>query len=247
MVASYISILVENHRLAQTLESSNRQAHNRMQEIATIYEIGQAIEPADVRPLLDLIVAKAAAVMEAQTCSLMLRHDASGALVIEASYGLSDDVIRGARMNYGEGIAGKVAQTGEPMLIADVRPTPGFGARSARGPGISGSMCVPLKDEDGLVNGVLSIRRHKPNPPFNQDDLKVFSVFATHAALALSNAQLYARLNRKVQEMSAISDVLRAINSTLDLEHVLESDRDGHRRGRRLRPLLRVSSGHSLQ
>ena len=154
--------------------------------------------------------------------ALMLRHDASGALVIEASYGLSDDVIRGARINFGEGIAGTVAQTGEPMLIVDVAADPGCGAASAPRAGISASMCVPLKDEDGAIHGVLSIRRHEPNPPFNEDDLKVFSVFATHAALAISNAQLYSRLNRKVQEMSAISEVLRAINSTLDLEHVLD-------------------------
>ena len=192
-----------------------------MREIATIYEIGQAIDSSDVRPLLNMIVAKAAAVMEAQTCSLMLRHDAAGALVIEASYGLTDDVIRGARINLGEGIAGRVAQTGEPMLISDVSADPRLrGTVSAR-PGISGSMCVPLKDEDGLVHGVLSIRRHVPSLPFNEDDLKIFSVFATHAALALSNAQLYSRLNRKVQEMSAISEVLRTINSNLDLEDVL--------------------------
>ena len=38
---------------------------------------------------------------------------------------------------------------------------------------------------------------------------------------SLSNAQLYSRLDRKVQEMSAISEVLRTINSNLDLENVL--------------------------
>ena len=86
---------------------------------------------------------------------------------------------------------------------------------------VSGSMCVPLKDENGSVCGVLSIRRHYPNPPFTEDDLKLFGVFATHAALALSNARLYTRLVQKIQEMSTISDVLQAINSTLDLEHVL--------------------------
>ena len=59
-------------------------------------------------------------------------------------------------------------------------------------------------------------------PPFDADDLKLFGVFATHAALAISNRDLYASLHQKIQEMSTISDVLRAINSTLDLEHVLD-------------------------
>ena len=56
MASSFISILVENYAFAQALELSNRQAHHRMRELATIYEIGQAIDPSDVRPLLNMIV-----------------------------------------------------------------------------------------------------------------------------------------------------------------------------------------------
>lgn len=189
--------------------------------IATIYEIGQAMNAADVQPVLDTIVAKAAAVMGAQACSLMLRNPIDGALTIRASWGIADDIVKDARIGFGDAVAGRVAETGEPVLITDVESDPRFpGVRSR--PGVSGSMCVPLRDEDGIVHGVLNIRRHDPLPPFTPDDLKLFSVFATHAALAVSNAQLYSRLHRKVQEMSTISDVLRAINSTLDLDQVLD-------------------------
>ena len=219
--AGYISILIENLRMGKSVEFSNLVANKRIKEIATIYEIGQAIDPSQVNPLLDMIVAKAAAVMDAQTCSLMLRDPVDGALVIEASYGLTLDIVKGARINFGEGIAGKVAESGEPMLISDVSSDPRFHHQVKPRAGVSGSMCVPLKDEDGVVRGVLSIRRHIPNPAFVEDDLKLFCVFATHASLAISNAKLYSNLHRKVQEMSTIADVLRAINSTLDLEHVL--------------------------
>lgn len=196
-------------------------ASSRMQELAAIYEIGRAIESADIEPLLEMIVSKAAAVMNAQACSLMLRGAADPALTIVAGFGLADDIVKGARINVGEGIAGRVAETGEPMLIDDVSSDPRFGGLVKPRADVSGSMCVPLRDENGLVSGVLSIRRHHPNPPFNQDDLKLFCVFATHAALALTNTRLYTRLLQKIQEMSTISDVFSAISSTLDLEHVL--------------------------
>lgn len=192
-----------------------------LEEIASLYEIGQAVDPRDVMPLLNTVVMKAASVMDAQTCSLMLMEPGEDTLVIKSSYGLADDIVHGARIALGTGIAGRVAQTGEPVLIGDVSHDPRFKDSVKPRPGVSGSMCVPLRDEDGYVKGVLSIRRHNPKPPFTQDDLKLFCVFATHASLAISNTHLTSRLNRKIEEMSRISEVLRAINSTLDLENVL--------------------------
>jgi PAS domain S-box-containing protein len=221
ILSSYVSVLVENERLSQVLSRCTDLASKRIEEIATIYEIGQAMDASDVQPVLDMIVAKAASVMDAQACSLMLRNQIDGTLTIRASWGLAEDVVRGTRINFGEAIAGRVVQTGEPVLIGDVSSDPRFGDVVPR-EGVSGSMCVPLKNEDGVLHGVLSIRRHDPKPPFTREDLQLFSVFATHAALAVSNAQLYWRLHRKVQEMSTISDVLRAINSTLDLDQVLD-------------------------
>lgn len=230
VLKSFVSVLIENDRLAHAQQISNSMAGRSMEEIAAIYEIGQAMDASDVQPVLDMIVAKACSVMDAQACSLMLcqssRQTQDDELVIRASWGLADDIVKGARVSLGDAIAGRVAQTGEPVLITDVTNDPRFRDVTPRS-GISGSMCVPLKSQEGTVQGVLSIRRHEPNPPFTEDDLKLFGVFATHAALALSNAELYTRLHHKIEEMSAISDVLRAINSTLDLDQVLDRIVDG--------------------
>ncbi|MCE5322610.1 GAF domain-containing protein [bacterium] len=203
-------------------DPSTHPDRRHLEEIASLYEVGQAVDPHDVMPLLNTVVTKAASVMDAQTCSLMLIEPGENTLVIKSSYGLADDIVHGARIAMGEGIAGRVAQTGEPVLIEDISHDPRFKDSIKPRPGVSGSMCVPLKDEEGYVKGVLSIRRHKPKPPFTQDDLKLFCVFATHASLAISNTHLTSRLNRKIEEMSRISEVLRAINSTLDLENVLD-------------------------
>lgn len=197
-------------------------ARRRLEEIAAIYDVGQAIDPTDIGTVLDLIVRKAAAVMDAQACSLMLRDPADGRLSIRASYGLADKIVEDTRIELGQGIAGRVLETGEPMLLTDVASDPRFERRVRPTAGVSGSMCVPLRNEDGVVDGVLSIRRHDPRPPFNEDDLKLFGVFAAHASLAIANARLYAGLHRKIHEMSTISNVMQAINSTLELGSVLD-------------------------
>lgn len=221
-IKGILSMLVESVCLKSAESEAHDLANRRFEEIAAIYEIGEAVDYADPKLVLDLIVRKAASVMNAQTCSLMLLDERDGCLVIEASYGLAPDIVKGTRIKFGEGIVGQVAASGEPVLITDVATDRRFKRKVIPRPNVSGSMCVPLKNRDGIVKGVLSIRRHHPNPPFTQNDLKLFCIFAIHAALAIENAELYARLHQKIHEISTVSSVLQAINSTLDLNQVLE-------------------------
>lgn len=218
-VAAHIAIVRERDRLKVNT--------GHLDEVATIYEIGQAINTLELDAALRLITEKATHLMKAQACSLLLKDPETEQLVIEASYGISAEIAKGARVRYGEGIAGKVAQTGEPMLILDVANDPRFaGELIAPRADVVASLCVPLKDEVGDMLGVLSIRRHVPAPPFTQDDLRLFCIFANQAALAITNAQLYSRLSSRVQEMAIVSDLLRAISGTLDLDRVLSQIAD---------------------
>lgn len=220
-VLGQIVLAVSAVRERDKADEARRRAEKRLEEVGTIYEIGRAIDEVEHDRLLEMITAKAAAVMDAEACSLMLR-DESGYLEIRASFGLSDDVVKGTHIGDGEGIAGRVAQTGEPMLLLDLSADPRFaGGDVTKRTDISSSICVPLKDKNGLVQGVLSIRRHKPSPSFTEGDMKLFSVFASQAALAITNAQLYGRLQKRIEEMGTVSDLVRTMNATLDLEAVL--------------------------
>lgn len=227
LVCGCISLLFVNEALKSELDKAREQADKRIAEVSAVYEIGQAINELDIDRLLPLITEKAAAVMGAQACSLLLKDPDSDYLTIEASWGLTDDIVKGTRVAFGEGIAGTVAQTGEAMLLVDVGSDPRFTAGSVRPrEGIASSICAPLKDELGQVIGVLNIRRHVPAPPFTDEDLRLFCVFASQAALAISSAQLYASLNMRIAEMSTVSNLLRTINSTLDLDDVLNKITD---------------------
>lgn len=227
IAASYIAIVLDRDALRVEVAEARAAGQKQVEEVATIYEIGRAIDSVELDEVLRLITEKAAAVMDAQACSLLLREPETEQLVIGASYGLSDDIVKGARVRYGEGIAGKVAQDREAMLIQDVTTDSRF-AQELVSPikEVVSSICVPLKDETGDIIGVLSIRRISPAPRFTQNDLKLFSIFASQAALAITNAQLYGKLSMRIQEMALVSDLLRAISSTLDIDSVLNQIAD---------------------
>lgn len=219
VVARHLTLYLSRGR-AVSLPASGESARKRIEEVSAVYEISQAIESVQVDDLLRLITEKAAAVMDAQACSLMLKDPQKDELVIKASCGLSEEVVEETRVAYGEGIAGRVAKTGEPMLLTNLQNDPRFaGMEITPRPDIVSSICVPLRDEESHVNGVLSIRRISPAASFTGDDVKLFSVFASQAALAISNAHLYQSLKERVQELSALYDMSNELSNAYSLEN----------------------------
>ncbi len=154
---SALTMLLDQEALARRVEASEQRARHRISEVATIYEIGQAIDQIELKRLLQLIVERAALLMDAQACSLMLVQEETGMLRVEASHGLPDDA-QDQEQEIGQGIAGRVAQTEEPMLILDAARDPRLEGVMLR-PDIGSSMLVPMKNQEGRILGVLSIRR----------------------------------------------------------------------------------------
>lgn len=226
IASTSIAILLENEKLEAELQSAKIESRKLVDEVAAVYEIGVAINEVDTVDLLSMITERAASVMKAQACSLLIRDFETDELTIDASWGLVDDIVKGARVAVGQGIAGKVAETGQAMLILDPNSDPRFGGNVSVRSDIAASICAPLKDEMGRAMGVLNIRRHVPAEAFTEEDVKLFCVFANQAALAITNARLYGSLTRRVAEISTISDLLKAINSTLDLDGVLNQVAD---------------------
>ncbi len=228
-IAAQVGMALDRNCLDERVHELNAQAERRISEVSTIYEIGRAMDVMEIGHLLEVITEKAAKVMSAQACSLMRLSPDTHSLTIAASYGLSEDVVHVTQRALGEGIAGTVAQTGEPMLIVDPQTDPRLIGVALRAE-IGSSMVVPMKDEQGKVTGVLSIRRRSPAPAFDEDSLRLFSVFASQAALVISNAQLYSDLRRRVVELSTLSDLTQSVIATLDLSSLLEvvADRITH-------------------
>lgn len=89
----------------------------------------------------------------------------------------------------GQGIAGGVAQTRQPMLIQDY-DTARLGVPHHPERGIYSSMCVPLIRHDELV-GVLNLNETDGRRRFSDEDLRALGFFAEHAAIAIGNAKLF--------------------------------------------------------
>jgi len=117
--------------------------------------------------------------------------------------GLSPSYAEGVQLSLGEGIAGRVAQTGEPILLEDISKDP----RTARpvsicAEGIRGFVSIPLKSKNKVV-GVMNVASHAVGR-FGLDDVSLLSSIGDYLGSAIEEASLYARLERARERYQAL-------------------------------------------
>jgi putative methionine-R-sulfoxide reductase with GAF domain len=111
------------------LEQAHIELHRRSealrQRTRTLYLVDRALsldaETGNARTLVNGLLALVGDDMQAQRCSLMLRAPEPDHLYLAAARGIAPNVVEGMRIRIGEGVAGRVAASREPLLVQDVR------------------------------------------------------------------------------------------------------------------------------
>ena len=169
---------------------------NRLHEVSLLLDAGKAMNSVlELPAVLDSILRSAIELLEGRSGSIMLRE--GDELVSACVQG--NDGARGRHQRIGEGVAGEVASTREPLLIAgDVDPYR-FPGRENRGQFVDSAMSVPLEARGELL-GVLNVNAEE-NRDFSEYDLRALSLFAEQAAGAIANANLYEGEREHVAEL----------------------------------------------
>jgi HD-GYP domain-containing protein (c-di-GMP phosphodiesterase class II) len=106
----------------------------------------------------------------------MLCNDMTSELTIKGSRGLSDEIVKRTRINFGDQISGCVAVEGRPLLIKDIEKDPNFEKRNIPQYNTRSLLSLPLKIGDKVV-GVLNLNNKKTATTFDERDFDIASVF----------------------------------------------------------------------
>ena len=207
----------ESTRVGSTIEALGQVS----EIIATQRQTGQA---------LDRILDWTQNVMRAEGSSILLLDEGGQSLRFVAATGPKAGALKPFSVPLGEGIAGWVAQTGQPAIVNDVRRDARFFRKISDSIDFETEsiLCVPLRARDTLL-GVLEVINREDGTPFVQDDVELLTAIANQAALVLENARLYEMLSRRVvqseSDLAATNVRLQAEKNTL--QTVLQSMTDG--------------------
>jgi len=169
--------------------------------------------------LYETIVDTATELLGSEKGSLMAPED--GSLLIKAVKGINKWLIQDIKIKIGEGIAGKVFEDGEPLLVKDIAKA-GLPSVKLRSHYKTGSfVSVPLKFASETI-GVLSISDKTTGEEFTEQDLDVLNYFSSHASIALKTSSYY-NLAEKMKELS-ITDPLTGVFNKRYLQERFEEE-----------------------
>ena len=192
----------------------------RAEELAALHAVLLDITQArDLPTLLRSIVEHAARLLEASGGELYLCDPGRREARCVVSYQTPRDYI-GIVLKYGEGAAGTVAETGQPLVVDDYSTWDRRAAAYAADLHFRGVMAAPMIWQ-GQVSGVLLVFREEDRR-FTQANVELLALFANQAAIAVENARQTESLQRRLQEGEALAAISRALTETLDLNRILQ-------------------------
>jgi GAF domain-containing protein len=198
-----------------------QQGQRRVEELERLNEISRSVvRVLDLDQVLIRILREATHMLDVETGSVLLADPETGELVFRVSVKEGEPVDISQRLKLGEGIAGWVAQHGEPLLVRDVHQDPRWYGEVKTGFFTRSVLCVPLKI-DGHIIGALQALNKKGPVGFTDRDLVLLSSFATSATVAIENARLFAEV-RQARALRALNETAAVLSSTLELGTILE-------------------------
>lgn len=162
----------------------------RIAKLNSILEVAKAMAAErDLDALLRLIVQESARVADADRATLFLIDQEQGTLYSKIAQGM-DEGGEAINIPLGVGIAGHVAQTGETVSLADAYADPRFSPAVDQTTGYrtQSLLCVPVRQPDGNIIGVLQVLNKVGGAAFDADDEELLLALAGQGAVAIANA-----------------------------------------------------------
>lgn len=195
------------------------ETQQRAREFSALYDTTRDLAgQQDVSMLLQTIVDHATNLLAAASGGIYLYDGARNDLILSVSKGSHLEV--GLRLALGEGIAGRVALTHQPVIIDNdhiwpQRPPPFDGSPFAA------LVQVPMVYGGQLI-GVLAVNETAASRRFGEADVRLLSLFAAQAASAVHNARLFEETKTRAQQLALLYDAGLALNSVLEPRSQLE-------------------------
>lgn len=204
------------------------ETQTRARQLASLNEVTRGLTSTlEIDPLLNNIMSSAVEILNCEAGSLLLVDQDAQELVYEVVIGPVADEFLGDRQPMGVGLAGKAAESMQPMIVNNVEQSPDWNSEPDQETGFitQGMLVVPMLYK-GNVIGVLEVINKKNKMPFTIDDQELLAAFAGQAAVAVENVRLYMQtdqeLANRVEELSVMQRIDRELNTSLDTVKAME-------------------------
>ena len=191
----------------------------RGDELEALREISLAVTAQlELDEVLRSVVERGCRLLDAEAGGVYLVDEERGDLELVVSWGYTRDYT-GARLSPGEGLAGKVLQSGASLAVDAYHNweerSPDWEAEP-----LTAVLGVPLKRGEHVI-GVLSFAEMAQAGGFDEHDVWLSMLFANQVAIAIENARLYQAEQHGREVAEVLRETARVVNASLNLDEVL--------------------------
>ncbi len=145
----------------------------------------------DINEIIKSAIEGSTKLLDAEAGSLLFLEKEAGELFIVEAVGEKGEKLKGTKLKKGQGIAGWVAEKGEPLIVHDASSDPRFfdGIDKMSDFVTRNMVCVPVRTKEKILGSIEVI--NKCNGSFDPDDMLILTALANQVAVAIENARLY--------------------------------------------------------
>jgi signal transduction histidine kinase/HAMP domain-containing protein len=198
----------------------------RTTEIKGLYEVTTAVNQSlSLKEISDAVIAKIVEIFRFDSMRIFLFDDRMEELQLQASFGVSANDSAGRRsFGRGQGVVGRVGDSGEPMIFEDITTDPRYGALSTTKATERAAMkffaVFPIKTKSRVVGAILFNARAPRR--LTAEETRLLESMSEHLAVAVEKASLFHQSERRAQQLEVLNTIGAAVSQSLDLQVVLQ-------------------------
>jgi signal transduction histidine kinase len=201
-LAAYAAVAISNARLIQGMEDRDRSLTERNEDLGLINDIAEAMtSTVELDDILDKTLSRVMERLDVEAGEIFLREESGQAYRLAMHRGDWKEAFYSRdSFKLGEGYIGTVAQTGKPLISADLLEDNRYLRRAVLEKGFSCIACIPMVSQE-IVVGVMCVASLKERR-FDERSVNLLTALGAWAGLSIENA----RLHRQAQRLAVLEE-----------------------------------------
>jgi len=214
------------NKMAAELQASystlEQKVEQRTRELSALHAVAAASQSLELDVALNEAIAKVLEILSFDAARIFLVDPSSQELKLKCHKGIDEELSQMPPYRIGEGVIGKVGETGRPLVFEDIQTDPGFAQQARRkvafNLGFHASVFFPIKAKDRIL-GVLNLLKRAPHH-FTPEELRLVGSMVNQIGVAVENAILFEEVKQTSQGLEALIRINRDVAELLE-RHIL--------------------------
>jgi PAS domain S-box-containing protein len=196
-----------------------RETERRLDEVSLMHEVTlEAAAALDFDTIISRTLQAIQRRLGFEYVSVMLLDESGQHLHTHSSYAYDHPSDIEFELRVGEGVTGRVAQAGRPILVPDVSLVENYIETI---PDVQSELCVPLRVGERVI-GVINAESTRSDA-FSVDEERLMVIIAGPLAVAMENARLHQETQRGLREMTTLFNFAHHLSTHLQMEDLLHT------------------------